>query len=191
MLSTRLSKHSLVTEAQKTIQNELLPNAISLDATMGNGHDTLFLARRSQKVYAFDIQQTALDNTLKQLTTHKLSDKVNLIHDSHEFINKHIPKSEKMDAIMFNLGYLPRGDTAIITQSNSTISALEQAINHLSPSGVMSILCYPGHQGGQEEMQAVIHWYQQLNSHQFAITIIHSMQETAQSPRLFIVKTLP
>lgn len=31
-----------------------------VDATMGNGHDTLFLAKLAKEVYAFDIQEQAL-----------------------------------------------------------------------------------------------------------------------------------
>lgn len=34
--------------------------AITLDATMGNGNDTVFLAKSSKKVYAFDIQEEAI-----------------------------------------------------------------------------------------------------------------------------------
>ncbi|MDF1581670.1 MAG: class I SAM-dependent methyltransferase [Methyloprofundus sp.] len=188
MLSTRFTQHSLVTEAHKTIQSTLSAKSITLDATMGNGHDTLFLARHSAKVYAFDIQQAALDSTYQQLQKHHLADKVVLTHESHEQLRQHIPVDEQMDVIIFNLGYLPRGDTTIITKTQSTLSALNQALDILSPSGIISIVCYPGHAGGQEEMSAVTDWYHQLNSHQFAITIIHSMQETAQAPRLFVIK---
>ncbi len=190
MLSTRFTQHSLVTEAHKTIQGTLSAASITLDATMGNGHDTLFLARHSAKVYAFDIQQAALDTTYQQVEKHHFTDKVVLIHDSHERMCQHIPADKKMDVIMFNLGYLPRGNTAIITKTMSTLSALNQALKILSPSGIISILCYPGHTGGQEEMATVTNWYQQLNSHQFAITLIHSMQETDQSPQLFILQAL-
>ncbi|MCF7971533.1 MAG: class I SAM-dependent methyltransferase [Methylococcaceae bacterium] len=179
-----------MTEAHKTIQGTLSATSITLDATMGNGHDTLFLARHSAKVYAFDIQQSALDTTYQQLKDHHLADKVKLIHDSHAHMRQHIPANEQINVIVFNLGYLPRGNTEIITQTKSTLSALNQSLKILSPSGIISILCYPGHIGGQEEMIAVIDWYEQLDNHQFAITIIHSMQETAQSPRLFIIKAL-
>jgi len=190
MLSTRFTQHSLVTEAHKTIQGTLSADSITLDATMGNGHDTLFLARHSAKVYAFDIQQAALDATYQQVEKHNFTDKVVLVHDSHERMRQHIPADKKIDVIMFNLGYLPRGNTAITTKTMSTLSALNQALKILSPSGIISILCYPGHTGGQEEMTTVTNWYQQLNSHQFAITLIHSMQETDQSPRLFILQAL-
>jgi len=190
MLSTRFTQHSLVTEAHKSIQGTLSADSIALDATMGNGHDTLFLARHSAKVYAFDIQQAALDTTYQQIKKHHFSGKVVLIHDSHEHMRQHISENEQMNVIMFNLGYLPHGDASIITKTQSTLSALNQALEILSPSGIISILCYPGHTGGQEEMTTVTNWYQQLNSHQFAITIIHSMQETDQSPRLFILQAL-
>ena len=188
MLSTRFTLHSLVTEAHKTIQPYLSEQSISIDATTGNGHDTLFLARHSHKVYAFDIQKTALEATHLLLEKNHCSGKVNLIHAGHEELLKHIAQNEKFDAIVFNLGYLPHADTSIITQKKNTIIALNHAIKLLSTKGIISILAYPGHAGGNAEMQAIIHWYERLDSSHFAISIIRSMQEKANSPRLFMIQ---
>ncbi len=191
MLSTRFTLHSLVTEAHKTIQDYLPQNCISIDATMGNGHDTLFLARHSRKVYAFDIQEDALTTTKLRLHKNGFNDEtgpeVNLIHKSHEHMAQYITADEKAEVIMFNLGYLPRGDSGIITQQNSTLAALNQSLSLLDQNGIISILAYPGHIGGKSEMSAVINWYQQLDSQAYAITIIRSLQETATSPRLFVI----
>ncbi|NOQ17123.1 MAG: 16S rRNA (cytosine(1402)-N(4))-methyltransferase [Methyloprofundus sp.] len=191
MLSTRFTLHSLVTEAHKTIQGYLPQNCISIDATMGNGHDTLFLARHSRKVYAFDIQEDALTATNLRLQkngfNNKIDPEINLIHNSHEHMTQYIAADEKAGAIMFNLGYLPRGDSNIITQQNSTLAALNQSLDLLSQHGIISILTYPGHAGGKAEMEAVINWYQYLDTSAYAITIIHSIQETPESPRLFLV----
>jgi methylase of polypeptide subunit release factors len=194
MLSTRFTLHSLVTETHKTIQDYLPQNCISIDATMGNGHDTLFLAKHSRKVYAFDIQEDAL--TATKLRLHKnnfnneLMPEINLIHKSHEHLTHYIAADEKIGVIMFNLGYLPHGDNRIITQQNSTLAALQQSLSLLDQNGIISILAYPGHIGGKSEMQAVINWYQQLDSQAYAITIIRSSQETPTSPRLFIITPL-
>ncbi|BCG64536.1 MAG: hypothetical protein methR_P2320 [Methyloprofundus sp.] len=191
MLSTRFTLHSLVTEAHKTIQGYLPQNCISIDATMGNGHDTLFLARHSRKVYAFDIQEDALTATNLRLQKNgfngETTPEISLIHKSHEHMTQYIAAGEKAGVIMFNLGYLPRGDSSIITQQNSTLAALDQSLSLLGQNGIISILAYPGHMGGKSEMSAVINWYQQLDSQAYAITIIHSTQETATSPRLFII----
>ncbi len=40
-----------------------------MDATMGNGHDTLFLAKLAKQVYAFDIQEQALEKTQERLSS--------------------------------------------------------------------------------------------------------------------------
>lgn len=191
MLSTRFTKHSLVTEAHKTLQPYLSKHSITIDATAGNGHDTLFLARYSHKVYAFDIQKTALDVTRMRLEKSPYAHKVELIHAGHESMHQYIPSNEKIDVIIFNLGYLPHSDKSIVTQKNSTLSALNHALNLLSPRGIISILAYPGHPGGKSEMESVRHWYQNIKHLDFAITIIRSMQETTESPRLFVIRHSP
>lgn len=188
MLSTRFTTHSLVTEAHKTVFPYLSMQSISIDATMGNGHDTLFLARHSHKVYAFDIQDNALNATRLRLEKNSCIDKVDLILAGHETLQQYIKPKETIDAILFNLGYLPHADTRIITQEKHTITALNQAIRYLSAKGIISILVYPGHTGGESEMQAVIHWYEQLESSHFAISIIRSMYEKIGSPRLFTLQ---
>ena len=188
MLSTRFTLHSLVTEAHKTILPYLSDQSISIDATMGNGHDTLFLARHSHKVYAFDIQENAINATRLRLEKNNCIDNVSLIHAGHETMHQHINSEEKADVIMFNLGYLPHADTSIITQEKNTLIALIHAIKLLSTNGIISIIAYPGHPGGNTELQAIIHWYEQLDSSQFAISIIRSMQEKTNSPRLFTIQ---
>lgn len=188
MLSTRFTLHSLVTEAHKSIQPYLSERSISIDATMGNGHDTLFLAKHSAKVYAFDIQEKAITATRTRLEKNNCMDNVSLIHAGHETMPEHIKPGEKADVIMFNLGYLPHADISIITQEKNTITALNYAIKRLSAKGIISIIAYPGHPGGQSELQAIIHWYQQLNSSGFAVSIIRSMHEQLNSPRLFTIQ---
>ncbi len=188
MLSTRFTLHSLVTEAHKTIQPYLSKQSISIDATMGNGHDTLFLAKNSHKVYAFDIQKSALNRTLQRLEDNDCVDKVSLIHAGHETMLQHINPDEKADAILFNLGYLPHADPGIITQEQNTMTALNQAVQLLNTKGIISILAYPGHSGGYSEMHAIINWYKHLDRSAFAISIIHSMHEKTDSPRLFTLQ---
>jgi len=184
MFSSRFTQHSLVTEAHKTIRCYQANPKISVDATMGNGHDTDFLACHSEAVYAFDIQKNALLATEQRLQKNKRFDKVTLIHADHELMQDHLPASVTVDVFMFNLGYLPHGNESLITQTASTLSALKTALSYLSPQGIISIMTYPGHAGGQAEMQAVYNWLVSLTN-DYAITHIHSLQETADSPHLF------
>ncbi len=132
---------------------------IVIDATAGNGHDTLFLAQRVGpygKVYAFDIQQAALDQTAARLAEVGMNN-VRLIHDDHaNMLSVVEPRHHgRISAVMFNLGYLPGGDRSIITKPSSTIAAIRAAIQLLRDGGKITILAYPGHPGGLEERAAV------------------------------------
>ncbi len=187
MIKHRITQHSLVTEAHQTVLKHQPKPIISLDATMGNGHDTLFLARHSDKVYAFDIQALAIEATQKRLENSKFKDKVTLIHASHDKLSDYIANTEKIDIAMFNLGYLPKADTTIITQSHSTLIALNAAILQLSSQGIISIIAYRGHAGGQTETDAIEVWCQQLDSALFNVCCIHSQHETESSPLLFTI----
>ncbi|MGI6629182.1 MAG: class I SAM-dependent methyltransferase [Bacillota bacterium] len=135
-----------------------------IDATAGNGHDTLFLANLvgpSGKVYAFDIQEKALETTKALLAAHGLEERVQLIHNGHEKMDKYVP--QKVHAVLFNLGYLPGGDRNIITYPDTTVQALNKSIHLLVPGGVLAIVVYWGHPGGGEEKEAVEEWMGQLS----------------------------
>ncbi len=132
---------------------------IVIDATAGNGHDTLFLAQRVGplgQVYAFDIQESALKSTATRLTAAGMTN-VRLIHDDHAHMRKWIEPQHRgcVSTVMFNLGYLPRGDKSIVTKSSSTLAAIDDAISLLHVGGRLTILAYPGHSGGFEETTAV------------------------------------
>ena len=61
---------SLVQQAHATLAAIISEGDITIDATVGNGHDTLFLARHvgaSGTVYGFDIQEAALDSAWRRL----------------------------------------------------------------------------------------------------------------------------
>ncbi len=137
---------------KRHVLEALKPNSISIDATCGNGHDTLFLAQRCQHVYAFDIQEKALNNTKEHLMMHRYHN-VELIKDSHHVMHHYVNKP--VDAIMFNLGYLPHGCRDYHTQANTTILAIKQGLKLLNTEGVMSIVVYRGHEHGVIESNAV------------------------------------
>ena len=110
-----------------------------VDATAGNGKDTLFLAKNSPEhavIWAFDVQQAAILNTKQLLVDCKLENKVNIIVDSHANIERYSIK--EIDVAMFNLGYLPNADHNITTKCQSTITALQKILELLSIGGVIS-----------------------------------------------------
>ena len=141
-------------ELQKSfILQHLCEGDIAADFTMGNGHDTQFLCEtvgESGHVYAFDIQELALSSTKQRLTDAGLIDRATLILDSHSNAAKYINKPVK--AAMFNLGYLPgSGKKEITTMRETTMPAVEFAIENMAPDGIVLIAIYPGHEEGDAE----------------------------------------
>lgn len=174
--------HKLIAEAYPKIN-------CAIDATCGNGHDTLFLAKRCSekgKVFSFDIQQQAIQVAKKRITENTLTNKVAFFCTSHENMQQHI--TQKAQVIMFNLGYLPNADKSITTQANSTIKALNSACQLLSNNGLLSILCYPGHAEGKIETEQVKQWLNKLDKQPFIIETHQSNVPTESSPILFIIR---
>ncbi|MEZ6049044.1 MAG: class I SAM-dependent methyltransferase [Planctomycetaceae bacterium] len=179
----------LTEQAHEVLKSVLQPGDVVVDATAGNGFDTQFLAEQvgeNGRVFAFDIQQEAIDQTALRLMNADLS-QVTLFCVSHADMFEYIPPEYHgmIKAIMFNLGYLPGGDKQLITQTDTSLEALEQAIQLLAPGGCLSILLYPGHDGGDREAAAVEDWCQELDDAEFRLESI--VQENPKSPRLWIV----
>lgn len=186
---------SLLQQAHDTLKNQLRNGDVAIDATAGNGHDSLFLAQQigpDGLVYCFDIQAAAIQATHNRLCAADLRHVALLIQHSHAQMTEHIaPEHDgKIKAIMFNLGYLPHGDKSIITQTDSTLSALNAGLELLDINGIITILAYPGHQGGEIETLQVANWCYQLNPEKFNFKIIHSAEHKDSAPRLFIVQKL-
>ncbi len=128
-----------------------------VDATAGNGHDTLFLAGLvgpEGRVFGFDVQEAALAAAAERIGG--LS-RVTLIHAGHEEMSRRLPPEARgrLAAVMFNLGYLPGGTRDIATRPDTTLAALDQALAGLRPGGAVTLVLYSGHQGGAEEAAAV------------------------------------
>ena len=150
----------LVEQAHKEIEKVLSLGNQAIDATAGNGHDTLFLAQRVGKegrVFAFDLQQKGIIKTTNLLEENNLISQVTLVHECHSKLSlKILPELKgRIQAITFNLGYLPGGDKEIITKPESTVSALQTAYDYLSLDGIISLIAYRGHSGGQLEYEQI------------------------------------
>ncbi|SCS32903.1 tRNA (mnm(5)s(2)U34)-methyltransferase [Staphylococcus caeli] len=146
------------------IQQHTEHNSIVIDATCGNGNDTLFLAQQvpEGKVFAFDIQDAAINNTKAKTDSYT---NISLVKDSHANVNAHIPSEHHghIDAAIFNLGYLPKGDKSITTQANSTIEAIENIFDMLASEGVIILVIYHGHEEGKVERDAILSYLQQFD----------------------------
>jgi hypothetical protein len=183
---------SLVSKAHFLVKPCLYPGALAIDATVGNGYDTLFLAEQvgaTGKVFGFDIQQAALDTTRSRLDRANLSEYVTLILASHALMAEKIPVPYhgKISAVMFNLGYLPCGDKTIMTLTDSTLPALNSACQLLSSRGIISVLAYPGHAGGDIETDQVKKWCEQLDRKQFTVVVSPAADNKASAPVLITV----
>ena len=133
----------------------------AVDATVGNGHDTLFLAKLGfNKVLGFDVQQGAIASTQAKLLAAGLG-QVQLLHEGHEAMASHL--STSVNCFMFNFGYLPRGDKSITTNAQSSLAALTIARHATAANGLISLLCYPGHRVGREETAAIQDWLSTLS----------------------------
>ncbi|PFN96431.1 16S rRNA (cytosine(1402)-N(4))-methyltransferase [Bacillus sp. AFS076308] len=154
--------------AKSLLKKAVKPGDIVVDATLGNGHDTLFLAElvgELGKVYGFDVQQEAINATKKRLTEHHLTDRVSIFHAGHEQVFVKIPVEEhgKITGAIFNLGYLPGGDKNIVTHSETTISAIEQLLEIMAPEGIIVLVIYHGHEQGAVERDDLLHYCQKLD----------------------------
>ncbi len=152
------------------IKDVIKEDSVLCDFTMGNGHDTEYLCKAAPKgkVYAFDIQKSAVENTEARLNAAGLTNAV-LIHDSHAECEKYI--KEPIDAGMFNLGYLPgSGNKNLHTMRQSTLPAVQGAINLLKKGGVLVISVYPGHEEGRLEGEMLCQELSKLDKKLYCVT---------------------
>lgn len=176
--------NTIIDLAHHLLETNITASDTVVDATMGQGHDTLFLAQLSDHVYAFDIQEKALVMTRKRLLDHH-KDNVTLIHDSHEHILTHI---RSFKGVVFNLGYLPGDNKAIKTTKKTTINALSSLLPALAPSGFILVVCYPGHEGGLEERDAVRSFFSHLDDHLFEVIEITLPFQKHHPPQILFAK---
>ena len=159
---------------------------IVIDATMGNGHDTLFLAKLAKQVYAFDIQEQALEKTSQRLQEAGLTN-AELILQGHETVDQFVTE---VKAAIFNLGYLPSADKSIITQPQTTIEALDKLCQLLVKGGRIAIMIYYGHEGGDIERDAVMDFVSQLPQQEYTATIYRTLNQINNPPFLVMIEKL-
>lgn len=161
----------------------------AVDATMGNGYDTLKLCEcvgAKGRVYAFDIQKEALDRTRERLLNNHMEGRAELILASHDKIEDYV--KEDIQAFVFNLGYLPKGDIKVITKTDTTILAIKQCLNRLSPGGIGAILTYWGHPGGEDEKNHVDKLLQMLPAKKYEVLRLENHNRAHTPPVLYMLK---
>lgn len=178
--------------ARALIMPALHSGGVAVDATMGNGGDTQALCEmvgENGRVYAFDVQESAVQSTRERLEKTGLSGRCKLIHAGHETMKQHVP--EKADAIVFNLGWLPGAAHGVTTRTATTLAAVHQALELLNDDGVMTICIYPGHEEGARERDALIEWARRVDSRKFDVLIKAYMNQPNDPPLMLAVHKLP
>ena len=184
---------------------------IVIDATMGNGNDTCFLAKHvgsEGTVLSFDIQREAIENTYTKLRTNmSFPDKsiyfideikkisfeqgVFLIHQSHEkmevLLSAYPLQDRKVACVMFNFGYLPGGDKKITTHVHSSINAINTSLQLIKPKGVVSLVTYPGHEEGFLEDRAIKKYLKTLPSKYYEILKLSYMNRSEKAPNQYLI----
>ncbi len=160
------------------IQKHINKGSTVIDATAGNGNDTVFLARQVGKegyVFAFDIQKKAVNNTVLKLEKYNLQKRVKVINDGHENMEQYV--QEPVAGIIFNLGYLPGSDKRIITTSETTITAVKQGIKLIVEEGLIVLVIYTGHSGGKSEHDRLIKFCSKLDDSMFNVLHYHFINQ--------------
>lgn len=155
--------------AHDAVRAVVRPGDVVIDATVGNGHDTLFLSDLvgpTGSVFGFDIQPAALAAAANRLADRS---NVRLILADHVRLNEHVPAAfhGRVAAVLFNLGYRPGGDHTVTTRAETTLPALAATVPLIRPGGVLTVVAYRGHRGGTEETDAVRTYLSSLSADQF------------------------
>ncbi len=162
-----------------------------VDATMGNGNDTAFLCElvgEEGKVYAFDIQETAISNTKDRLAKLNFEKRAQLIYDGHENIDRYI--TEKVKLVIFNLGYLPKGDHIVTTKSKTTLESIRKSLDILENHGIVLLVIYPGHESGIEEKLAIEEFTKKLDQKTFSVVNMCFKNQINNPPEVLCIEKL-
>jgi hypothetical protein len=174
--------------AKSLLRDRLSAAKTVVDATAGNGHDTLFLAANTPEdavVWAFDRQQEALAATARRLAAGGLAGKCRLTLACHSAIAAYL--AVPVDAAMFNLGYLPGGDHGFTTRAATTVAALGALTGLLAPGGLITVVAYPGHAAGSEENEAVAAFLAALPQADFTVAAWRMLNQKNMPPILYII----
>ncbi len=163
---------------------EVPKDKIGIDATLGNGHDTLFLSRHLKTVFAFDIQADAIE-TAKQNRHLENRDNVRLIRDSH--VNMAVYVAANIGVIMFNFGYLPGGDKTITTSADTSLEAVQVALEVVDDDGLVTLVFYPGHPEGKREVTMLLPYLENLDSKTYSVMKYHTVNRES-APFAVIIK---
>ena len=171
--------------AHDILSSKVSSSDICVDMTAGNGKDTAFLCGLAKFVYAFDIQEIALNNTTKLLEKNNFTN-YELILSSHENVDLFV--KEKVKAFIYNLGYLPTGDKTITTLATSTINSLKKCLSLLDEKGIIVLVIYPGHENGAIESEIVYKFMSKLPQTDYSIITYKFINQINNPPYVIVLE---
>ncbi|WP_100013186.1 class I SAM-dependent methyltransferase [Lentibacillus sediminis] len=181
---------TVLSYAHELIEKTVAPGETLIDATCGNGQDTLFLSKltgETGQVWAFDIQEKAIERARELMTANDVHH-VSFVHDSHANLAAYLPHDEQIGGAVFNLGYLPRSDKSVVTKGDSTVAAIRNMLPLLKPKGLIVLVVYHGHPGGKQEKQAVLDYLNSLDQQKFHVLSYGFINQKNDPPFLLAIE---
>lgn len=166
----------------------------AIDATCGAGNDTLKLGqilwnKGGGEVIGIDIQDEAILRTNRLLQENLPVESLSHIHlyrQSH--IDFPLIANEcTIKLIIYNLGYLPKGNKQLTTMTTSTLESVKKALTLIKPGGALCITCYPGHAEGAIEEIALLEMTKALCPTVWNVCY-HCFQNRLASPSLILIQ---
>lgn len=168
-----MKKYQITEWCRHFIRDHVESGDICIDATAGNGYDTLALCEavgEEGRVIAFDIQEEAVRSTKERLEQHHLLHRAELVLDSHVNMKQYAEK-ESVSCITFNFGYLPGGDHNLSTKKDTSIQAIQEGLELLKKGGMMSLCIYSGGDTGFEERDAILEFLKALDNKKYLVIV--------------------
>ncbi|MCM0598916.1 tRNA (mnm(5)s(2)U34)-methyltransferase [Periweissella fabalis] len=161
-----------------------------IDATVGNGHDTEFLSQLvgpKGHVLGFDVQVAAINSATTRLKDDGITN-TELILAGHENVTQYLPANQTVGGAIFNLGYLPGADKDVITQGETTLAAINGMLPHLKKNGLIVLVVYYGHPGGQDEVNQLLNFAQALPQKAYHVLQYQFINQVNQPPYIIAIQ---
>ena len=178
--------------ASDVLHQVIRPGDTVIDATLGNGHDTVMLAElvgENGHVIGCDIQPDAVERTAARLAEHGLQGRCELYAEGHQHICERV--KTPIRAAVFNLGWLPGGNKSITTLWETTQTAISSALYLLERGGVCTVCAYPGHEAGDRERYALMDWLSTLRPQEFNVLHHRFLNAGPGAPECFVIQKNP
>ncbi|MGN0975225.1 MAG: class I SAM-dependent methyltransferase, partial [Gemmiger sp.] len=166
-----------------------------VDATCGNGHDTLFLCRLAGpggRVLGLDVQPQAVEATNALLARSGMAEVGQAVCADHRDLLRYAPPGTA-DCVLFNFGWLPGAGHEVYSTAESTLPALQAALDALKPGGVLAAVLYSGKVIGDGEKQAALAFFRNLPLTRYTVLVCEfaNWAATAPLPCLVLKKPAP